>query len=545
MSLTINVGEFGKCVSQDSLASALGTTSAQLVFHLYSAKAPPYRLFTIPKASGEKRTIAVPPPVLMAWQRRLSEYLTASYLAKPSVHGFAKGRSICSNASEHVGRRLILNIDLRDFFPSIHFGRVRGLFASYPFKFSNVVASTLAQLCTREGKLPQGAPTSPIISNLICRRLDNDLWKLTRSLGCKYTRYADDITISTNDSEMPSQIVRAHDPSSGIVNLGDEIQAIFARHHFSVNEMKSRMHSADRRQEVTGLTVNRRVNVNREYIRDIRAILHDWGEYGEAAAKKKFEIKDAARMTRYGGSPTLGDHIAGKLEFLTMVRGAGDPIYTKYAIIARKLSVDLRAPVLCGKSAEITSFLQEALWVVVTLDSQGNPIPRGTAFTLNGFGIVSAAHVFTELEEITGAWQVVRATNPHDAFPIHMYRHQPGLDLALISTDAKSNATFRRSQRSTEIGDDAVLVGFPNWHTYGDLPVQIATKVIQAKPISGVTYIGVNYAILSGASGGPVLDYRREVAGVIANGSGHKIMPNSFVSIRHIDAVLQGRDVQL
>ena len=149
-------------------------------------------MFTIPKASGEKRTIAVPPPVLMAWQRRFCEYLTASYVPKPSVHGFTKGRSICSNASEHVGRRLILNIDLRDFFPSIHFGRVRGLFASHPFNFSNVVASTLAQLCTREGELLQGAPTSPIISNLICRRLDTDLWRLTRSLGCKYTRYADD-----------------------------------------------------------------------------------------------------------------------------------------------------------------------------------------------------------------------------------------------------------------------------------------------------------------------------------------------------------------
>ena len=294
-----------------------------------------------------------------------------------------------------------------------------------------------------------------------------------------------------------------------------------------------------------GLTVNKRVNVNQEYIRDIRAILNDWDEYGEAAAEKRFAIKDSARMTRYGSSPTLRDHIDGKLEFMTMVRGPGDPIYTKYAIMARKLSGDLRPAVLCGKSAEITSFLQEALWVVVTLDAQGNPIPRGTAFTLNGLGIVSAAHVFTELEEITGTWRVVRATNPHDSFPIRMYRHQPGLDLARISTDAKSNAKFTRSQRSTEIGEDAVLVGFPNWHTYGDLPVRIATGVIQEKPISGVRYIGVNYPILSGASDGPVLDCRGEVAGVIANGSGHKTMPNSFVSVRHIESVLQGRDVQL
>jgi len=300
------VGEFEKCFTQSGIASALDTTEASLIFHLYSKKAPGYREFVIPKASGKDRTINVPPPVIMAWQSRLLRFLTAHYQPKPSVHGFIANRSIRSNASMHTGRRLVLNIDLQDFFPSIHFGRVRGVFARHPFNFPNEVAATLAQLCTNDGVLPQGAPTSPVISNLACRGLDNDLWKLTKSVGCRYTRYADDITISTNFDTLPSKIVKEYDQDTGVVALGNDISAIIRDHKFTVNESKSRIHSSWRRQEVTGLTVNKKVNVSQDFIRDIRAILNDWREFGEAAADKRFKAMDGRRSTRSGPAPTVG-----------------------------------------------------------------------------------------------------------------------------------------------------------------------------------------------------------------------------------------------
>ena len=252
------VGEFSWCQSQDHLATAFATSKTKLIFYLYSPNAPGYKLFSIPKSAGGQRIISVPPSQVMQWQKMLLKFLSANYDAKPSVHGFTYGRSICSNASYHVARHLVLNVDIRDFFPSIHYSRIRGLFKGHPFNFPHSVASTLAQLCAWRGSLPQGAPTSPIISNLICRQLDTDIWRLTKKLGCRFTRYADDITVSTNAGSMPLDIVREHDLDSGIVNLGEAFKTIFTKHGFSINEGKVRIQSGSTRQEVTGLPLTRK-----------------------------------------------------------------------------------------------------------------------------------------------------------------------------------------------------------------------------------------------------------------------------------------------
>ena len=185
--------------TRHELARVFGVTfNKHLVYYLYRLPIERrYVSFTVNKRTGGTRIISSPATGLKTAQRRLSKLLYAIYEPRKGVHGFAIGRGITTNAEAHVRQNHVLNIDLEDFFVSINFGRVRGLFLAEPFKLPTPIATLLAQICCHENKLPQGAPTSPIISNMICGRMDGQLKAFANRNGCFYTRYADDITFST------------------------------------------------------------------------------------------------------------------------------------------------------------------------------------------------------------------------------------------------------------------------------------------------------------------------------------------------------------
>jgi RNA-directed DNA polymerase len=130
-----------------------------------------YVMFTLRKASGGFRTISAPTPYLKIIQQKLNQVLSTVYEVKEPVHGFAAGKSIVTNAHVHAGQSFVFNLDLRDFFPTINFGRVRGMFMSRPYNLPDSVATILAQICCHKNALPQGAPTSPTVSNMICGQL--------------------------------------------------------------------------------------------------------------------------------------------------------------------------------------------------------------------------------------------------------------------------------------------------------------------------------------------------------------------------------------
>jgi len=174
---------------------------------------PRYKTFTIKKKRGGDRTIEAPGLKLLVIQQRLAKLIASVVSPRPSAHGFQKDRSIVTNARQHCSpqKRFIFNIDLKEFFPSITFPRVKGLFASAPFGFPPNVAVILAHLCCYRGRLPQGAPTSPLISNLICRPLDYKMQVLAKDCRATYTRYCDDITFSftvTSTKYLPDRIVK-------------------------------------------------------------------------------------------------------------------------------------------------------------------------------------------------------------------------------------------------------------------------------------------------------------------------------------------------
>ena len=295
-------------------------TSMQKVEELINA--PIYKHYVIKKKRGGERHIFAPETELKQIQRRLNYFLQAYYLwIKPAeVHGFVINPryfgshcNIVANAAVHTGKKYVLNIDLKDFFPSISAKRIKSLFTSPHFNYNEQIAIALTFLTTYEAKLPTGAPTSPVLSNFVCLALDEELRMFCSENGLHFTRYADDLTFS-------SDTLISQDTIQNIIQL-------INKHDFEVNKKKLRLHSSNRRQTVTGLTVNEKVNVDRKLFKKIRAMLHDMTTNGiDAATRRHFNLKDVV------GDRQRGHFIwrlEGYINFVGQVRGKNDSVYLK------------------------------------------------------------------------------------------------------------------------------------------------------------------------------------------------------------------------
>jgi len=276
-----------------------------------------YRTFTISKRGGGTRLIEAPCLQVKILQDALLRRLEEIYVPRASVHGFTFGRSIVTNARRHVGCTWLLNVDLQDFFPSIHIGRVIGLFKAPPFNCENEAATVLAQICTLNGRLPQGAPTSPIVSNMICFKMDRQILEFARVNRCIYTRYADDISISTRLPELPSTIAAQH---GEVLIIGNELSSIITSARFQINASKVRLQHRSHRLVVTGLKVNRFPNVRRQLISQIRAMLHAWKKFSVEKASAEFAAKyDRRSRSSFSPPAAFRNVLLGKLLFLGRV----------------------------------------------------------------------------------------------------------------------------------------------------------------------------------------------------------------------------------
>lgn len=284
--------------SLTDVAKLLGFTPKGLSYVIYKIDNNiKYNSFNIPKNSGGFRTIKSPQPQLALLQRRLSDVLSACVRDQKknnarfwaSSHGFHQGRTIVSNADVHKNCHFVFNIDLENFFDTINFGRVRGFFIrDHMFNLHPNVATILAQIACHDNSLPQGSPCSPIISNLVGNILDVRLLALARDSRCTYTRYADDLTFSTNEKPFPIEI--ALNVHGAEWEIGKKLKETIDRAGFYINPVKTRMSIRQSRQTVTGLVVNDKVNVNRDYYRTLRAMcnsLFQSGKYHKAKLNKK------------------------------------------------------------------------------------------------------------------------------------------------------------------------------------------------------------------------------------------------------------------
>lgn len=286
-----------------------------------------YKQFEIKKKSGGTRQITAPKnrsfKIMLHY---VNEILKALYTPSNYAMGFTENRSVVTNANVHKGQNYVLNLDLKDFFPSIHQARVWKRLQLQPFSFSQPIANLLAGLCSMktnnnkgeiEYVLPQGAPTSPIITNMICDKLDRRLAGLAKRFGIRYTRYADDITFSS-----------MHNVYQQGGKFYTELERIITDQRFTINENKTRLQKKGARQEVTGIIVSDKLNVNRKYTRDLRNILYIWERYGYSSAFNKFYPKykmEKGHVKKW--TPDLVNVIDGKLMYLKMVKGEEDSVY--------------------------------------------------------------------------------------------------------------------------------------------------------------------------------------------------------------------------
>jgi RNA-directed DNA polymerase len=280
-------------VFQDSaeLAAAMGISLGQLRFLAFSRRVSTvshYVRFHIPKKTGGIRAISAPLPRLKQAQQWILDNILDRVALHSSAHGFRRGRSIVTNAQPHIGSAALINLDLQDFFPTISYRRIKGVFIA--LGYAEAIATILGLLCTEpditaveldsrkyyiaEGSryLPQGAPSSPALTNILCRRLDQRLDGLAQQRGFTYTRYADDLSFSTPDVD-------------NLRNIGNILQgtrAIVAHEGFTIHPDKTRVLRPSQHQEVTGIVVNEKLNIDRATIHKFRATLHQIAKDGPA-----------------------------------------------------------------------------------------------------------------------------------------------------------------------------------------------------------------------------------------------------------------------
>lgn len=497
--------QFYTLKSKRDVAELLNIDLQSLTYQMFSKLQ--YRTFHIPKSSGGTREIESPPDGLKNLQRRLNEVLQLVYLGRGPVHGFVQRRSIVSNAWEHSKSKWILNLDLNSFFQSINFGRVRGMFMAKPYHIGKDAATLLAQLCCWKGHLPQGAPTSPIVSNMVCAKLDSQLKRLASDAKCRYTRYADDITLSTKGDSFPRSL--ALRTPIGETTISHSLARIIEDNGFSINTSKVRLQRADEHQEVTGLTVNFLPNLRRIEIRNIRAMLHAWRKYGLESAQKVFDQKSKINHRNFAKV------LRGKIEFVGMVRGKNDILYLsfldQYSVLTQR--PQLKSGVTSRWADAVLETAKRAIWVVDTPNSQGS------AFALHGVdGLVTCAHVVdSNTSDKVEVHCPYADGQKYEATIVTFHKY---LDLALLKTSAPlSTRLLPGSSLGLIDKDQVVVLGFPQYGGQGSLGMTHRGHFVGERVCLGSRRFHVSAKIIAGNSGGPVLNSKYQVIGIAVTGS--------------------------
>ena len=510
-----------------------------------------YLKFKILKKNGNTRIIYAPKRSFKILQKKLNYILSLFYNEKKPVQGFVKSKNIITNANIHLNKKLILNIDLEDFFLTINKGRVFGIFRNKPFNFSILISKLLVKMCCVLNITPQGAPTSPIISNFVCRSLDNDLTHLAKVFHCTYSRYADDITFSTNQKQFPleiAEIIYNEDTKEIEHKPGKALYSCVLKHGFHINKQKTRIQNKHNRQSVTGITVNTKLNLSRKYIKTVKSMLYNW----EINKKKyvstftKEEILEKALIYHLSKNPTkryfyksnkknnFKNILRGKINFIKNVRGENDFIYAKLMNKFNQLD-DNNTKHIPENYQEV---IKENLWIIES-DSE-----QGSAFLLKGIGFITCYHcVFDNNDVLMENLKIFQ--NPTKEYEIEILKYNKHIDIAILKIkdsdiDVKKEGFSIGDCSKLTFGSKLILAGYPERGCEFEPDIR-EMKVTRTKAISAVEHICVDTPIITGHSGGPIFDEENKVVGIATRGSRYKdsdkTTNNAFIKIDTINKI--------
>jgi RNA-directed DNA polymerase len=293
-----------RCVFSPYHFAHLLSISMERLHWLADDKRGHYTCFPVKKRDGGVREILAPKPYLKGVQRQILDDLLQRVRLNSHAEGFRKRRSILTNAKRHIAKKVVVKMDVKEFFPSITFERALGMFAS--LGYPRQVALLLTRLVTHNGKLPIGAPTSPAISNIVCRRLDRRFSRLGEKAGFDYSRYADDITISSNNT--------------GVNRMIPFFKEIIKEEGFEVNEAKIRILRSGGRQKITGIVVNRKPNLDKKEVRKLRAVIYNCSHRDpRQEAKRWAENEKGLNNPHSYNLREFRSSLRGKIHFVRMV----------------------------------------------------------------------------------------------------------------------------------------------------------------------------------------------------------------------------------
>lgn len=311
-----NETQINKCKNTKQLAQLLKTTTKEITLLSFE---PLYYHFKIPKKhKGTFRYIEAPETALKRVQRKLNKYLqsvyyvhqsTASYgyIIKPN--GVKKTKNIYTNALQHLGNTYMLNADFKDFFHQITTKDVYRIFAGKLFNFDKNTANTLAKICTYKGRLPMGAPTSPALSNLYSIDLDNDLNNWATLQNITYTRFVDDLSFSAKNTPITPQFF-------------EQINRIALKYHLKFNTDKTTFFGKNDKKTVTGLVLNKTVDIDTEYYNELEKDIN--------RLRSIIEVQHLTGKKQLAFIKEFKQQLIGKINFIRMIEGKDSSQYLSY-----------------------------------------------------------------------------------------------------------------------------------------------------------------------------------------------------------------------